>query len=89
MFGFVFSRKFEHEKYFFYLAKNATPFTYRKNSNFYMFTKNIFVCQLQPGVEVDTLDEHPEDRGQVAEHEAGQHHPTHPGLHTRIGYLKT
>ena len=31
-------------------------------------------------MEVDPLDEHPEDGGQVAEHQARQHAPTHPRL---------
>ncbi len=34
----------------------------------------------EPGVEVDSLDEHPEDGGQVPEHQAGQDHAAHPGL---------
>jgi len=37
-------------------------------------------------VEVDSLYEHPEDMGQVPEHQAGKHHPAHPCLHSRRPY---
>jgi hypothetical protein len=37
-------------------------------------------------VEVDPLYEHPEDGGQVTEHQAGHHHPANPCLHSRRLY---
>jgi hypothetical protein len=40
----------------------------------------------QAGVEVHPLDEHPEDGGQVAEHQAPQHQPAHPRLRKGKAY---
>ncbi len=38
-------------------------------------------------MEADSLYEHPEDGGQVPEHQAGQHHPAHPRLQVG-GFIK-
>ena len=40
-------------------------------------------------MEVEPLDEHPEDRGKVAEHQAGQQTPAHPRLNSTEVFRET